>query len=256
LSDNKRILNQPAWLLHHRPFRDSSQLLDILSRDHGRLTLVSRGTRSSKSRLKGILRPFMPLQFSWLIRSDLGTLTGAEMHGAPISLVGEALLAGYYINELLLYLLHRHDPQPDIFVAYGQAVAGLAARTDLAACLREFEMSLLRILGYAPILDHDAQTLEPLQDDEFYEYLVEQGPVQVTRRDGPATYRGALLLAIGRQDFSNPAILQGASRLMRDIIAYHLGGRELKSRKVLLELRHGMRIRENAEGSSDSRNAH
>ena len=196
----------------------------------------------------------MPLQFSWVIRSDLGTLTGAEMHDRPIALTGDALLAGYYVNELVLYLLHRHDPQPEIFAAYGHAIQGLANRADLAACLREFEMSLLRILGYAPILDHDAQTLEALQDEEFYEYLVEQGPVQVTRRDGPATYSGALLRAIGRQDFSDPEVLQGASRLLRDIIAYHLGGKQLKSRKVLLELRRSMRIRDNATDRSETGN--
>ena len=255
MTDSKRILNQPAWLLHHRPFRDSSQLLDVLSRDHGRLTLVARGSRSTKSRLKGILRPFMPVQYSWVIRSDLGTLTGAEVHGQPISLLGEALLAGYYVNELLLCLLHRHDPQPDIFAAYAQVISGLAGRTDLAACLREFEMALLRILGYAPILDHDAQSLEPLREEAFYEYRVERGPIQSDRGEGPSTYSGSLLMAIGRQNFSDADVLLGASRLLRDIIAFHLGGRELKSRKVLLELRHTARIRDNAQNNHDNQNS-
>jgi DNA repair protein RecO (recombination protein O) len=246
LTDSKRILNEPCWLLHHRPFRDSSQLLDILSRDHGRLTLVARGSRSAKSRLKGILRPFMPVQFSWLIRSDLGTLTGAEMHGPPISLAGEALLAGYYVNELVLKLLHRHDPQPEIFHAYSIAIGGLAARTDLAACLREFEVALLRILGYALVLDHDSQTLEPLLAGVCYEYHVDRGPVRVDRASGPRIYAGELLLAIGRQEFSRPEVLRAASSLLRDVVAYHLGGSELKSRKVLLELRRTPRIRDNA----------
>jgi DNA repair protein RecO (recombination protein O) len=190
------------------------------------LTLVARGSRSSKSRLRGILRPFMPLELSWMIRSDLGTLTGAEIHGPPISLSGDALLSGYYVNELVLNLLHRHDCQPDIFAAYGQVIAGLAGRHDLSACLREFEMALLRILGYAPILDHDALSLEPLAADTRYEYRVERGPVPVEGDEGSNTFSGSLLAAIGRLDFSEPKVLRAAGRLMKIVIAYHLGGKE------------------------------
>jgi DNA repair protein RecO (recombination protein O) len=254
LTGQRRILHAPAWLLHHRPFRDSSQLLDILSRDHGRLTLVARGSRGVKSRLRGILRPFMPLQVSWLIRSDLGTLTGAEMNGPPMSLGGDALLAGYYVNELLLNLLHRHDPQPEIFVAYEHAVHGLAGRSDIAACLREFEMALLRILGYALILDHEAHCRELLEPAASYEYRVEQGPVRVQRESGQHTYSGEVLMAILRQEFSNPAVLLAAGRLLKDVIAFHLGGRELKSRKVLLQLRRTPRIPDNANDSGNNGN--
>lgn len=253
MTGSRRILNTPAWLLHHRPFRDSSQLLDIISRDNGRLMLVARGSRGAKSRLRGILRPFMPLQVSWSIRSDLGTLTAAEMDGPPIALSGDALLAGYYVNELLLNLLHRHDPQPEIFCAYARAIDGFARRSDLSACLREFEMVLLRNLGYALILDHEAQTRAALCANETYEYRVDQGPVAVRRTDGPGTYSGEMLLAIGRQDFTRPEVLQGATRLMKDVIAYHLGGKELRTRKVLLELRRMARIPDNAIDSVENR---
>jgi len=254
LTGTRRILNAPAWLLHHRPFRDSSQLLDIISRDSGRLTLVARGSRSARSRLRGILRPFMPLQMSWSIRSDLGTLTGAEMDGPPIALSGDALLAGYYVNELMLNLLHRHDPQPEIFVAYARSINGFAGRSDLSACLREFEIALLRNLGYALILDREAQTLKALQADRIYEYRVDQGPVPVSRSDAAATYSGEILLAIDRQEFTRPEVLQSAGRLMRDVIAYHMGGKELKTRKVLLELRRAARIPDNAKDNADIRN--
>ncbi len=216
--------------------------------------LVARGSRSAKSRLRGILRPFMPLQVSWSIRSDLGTLTGAEMDGPPIALSGEALLAGYYVNELLLNLLHRHDPQPEIFGAYGRAIDAFARCTDLSACLREFEMVLLRNLGYALILDHEAKTLAPLRTDAIYEYRVDQGPVPVSRNKDSGTYSGELLLAIGRQDFAQPEVLQGAARLMRDVISYHLGGRELKTRKVLLQLRRTARLPDNANDNAGNRN--
>jgi DNA repair protein RecO (recombination protein O) len=233
----KRVQNQPAWLLHHRPFQDSSRILDILSRDHGRLSVIARGSRSAKSKLKGILRPFLPLQMSWVIRSDLGTLTGAEMNGAPISLTGDALLSAYYVNELLLNLLHRHDPQPEIFATYHETIAELNKQESVALVLRRFEMELLRLLGYALNLDHDMQNGDALDPEGQYEYRIERGPVLVEHRKGPMIFTGAELIAIGREEFSDAMVLKDAGRLLRYVIAWHLDGKELKSRKVLKELR-------------------
>jgi DNA repair protein RecO (recombination protein O) len=233
----RRVQNQPAWLLHHRPFRDSSRILDILSRDHGRLSLVARGSRSAKSKLKGILRPFLPLELSWVIRSDLGTLTGAEMSGAPIALTGDSLLSAYYLNELLLNVLHRHDPQPEIFDAYHTTINELNGQQQVAIVLRRFEMELLRLLGYALNLDHDTATGAPLDPDQQYEYRIEQGPVPVVNREGLMTFTGSELIAVAREEFSDPATLKHAGRLLRQAIAWHLDGKELKSRKVLKELR-------------------
>ena len=233
----KRIEGEPAFLLHHRPYQDSSRILDVISANHGRLALVARGSRSAKSRLRGILRPFLPLKMSWVIRSDLGTLTGAEMNGAPISLQGDALMSGYYANELLLKLLHRHDPQPEIFSAYRRTIENLAATADVAMPLRHFEIELLRLLGYALNLDHDTETREPLRSDTMYEYRVEQGPVPIANREGAMVFSGQQLTAVRNEDFDRPEILNCAGRLLREVISFHLGGRELNSRKVLLELR-------------------
>jgi len=234
---SQRIQNEPAWLLHHRPFRDSSQILDILSLDQGRLAVVAKGSRGAKSKLRGILRPFLPLQLSWFIRSDLGTLTGAEMNGAPLSLSGDALLSGYYVNELILKLLHRHDPQPEIFAAYSRTIERLAGSQDVAPYLRQVEIELLRILGYALNLDHDTETTEPLRPQQQYEYRVEQGLVPVSDREGPMVFRGAEIDAIRNQQFADPAVLKNAGSLLRNVIAYHLDGKELKSRKVLKDMR-------------------
>jgi DNA repair protein RecO (recombination protein O) len=182
MSSQRRVQQQAAFILHHRPFRDSSQILDVLSRDHGKLSVVARGSRGARSRLKGVLRPFMPLSMSWVIKSDLGTLTGAEVRGAPLSLSGDALLSGYYVNELILHLLHRHDPQPDIFEAYGQTIHALAgAASDVAAVLRQFEMELLRFSGYALNLNHESGTTQPLDPEQHYEYRMEQGAVAVVK---------------------------------------------------------------------------
>jgi DNA repair protein RecO (recombination protein O) len=234
-----RVQNEPAWLLHHRPYRDTSRILEILSRDYGRLSLVARGSRSGASRLKGILRPFLPLQVSWAGRSDLGTLTGAELRGAPIALHGEALMSGYYANELLMHLLHRHDPQPDIFAAYGATIESLSGGRDVPVKLREFEIELLRLLGYALNLDHDTETQAPLSAAEQYVYRPERGPVKARERTGRMTFSGKELIAIRDRDFSRPETVRSAGRLLREVIAFHLGGRELKSRKVFRDMRRG-----------------
>ncbi|MDX1517737.1 MAG: DNA repair protein RecO [Woeseiaceae bacterium] len=235
----RRVNGQPAFLLHHRPFRDTSLLLDVLSRDHGKIALVARGARSAKSRLKGILRPFMPLSLSWVMRSDLGTLTGAELSGKPVTLSGDGLLSGYYLNELILHFLHRHDAQPEVFAAYHQTVIELASQSSPAPVLRDFEMELLRLIGYALNFDHDAATRADLEPDASYEYRYDQGPVKVSRNSGDMVFSGELLIAIREHRFEEPDVLRAANRLFRSIIAHHLGGRELKSRKVLVDLHRG-----------------
>jgi DNA repair protein RecO (recombination protein O) len=236
MSTQRRVQQEPAYILHHRPFRDSSQILDILSREHGKLSVVARGSRGARSRLKGVLRPFMPLSMSWFIRTDLGTLTGAEVRGAPLSLGGDALMAGYYINELLLHFLHRHDAQPDVFDLYGETLLALAQADSPAISLRQFEIALLRYIGYALNLDHDPVTNRPLEPEQYYEYRMEQGPVAVQRDKGMLVFSGSTLLAIGAQEFERPDVLRAANRLLREVINFHLDGKELKTRKVLVDL--------------------
>jgi DNA repair protein RecO (recombination protein O) len=236
---SKRVQLQPGYVLHHRPFRDTSQILDVLTQDHGRIAVVARGSRGARSRLAGLLRPFTPLRVSWVARSDLGTLTGAEAAGGPPDLRGDALLSAYYVNELMLFFLHRDDPQPEIFSLYADVVLALAGGAGVAATLRNFELELLGLLGYAVSLDQEAGTREDVVADRYYDYRVEQGPVRVERNSGPLVFRGALLQAIGARQFDDENVLKAASRLLREVIAYHLGGKELQSRKVLREVHRG-----------------
>ncbi len=236
---SKRVQQQYGWILHHRPFRDTSQILDILTRDHGRIAVVARGSRAAKSRLAGVLRPFLPLRISWVAKTDLGTLTGAEAAGAPTPLRGDALLSAFYVNELVLNFLLRHDPQPEIFELYSAAVRRLGSSENVAASLRSFEIEFLSLLGYAVNLDHEAASHDDVDPDKHYDYRVEQGPVQVERDDGPLVFRGSTLQAIAAQEFDNADVLRAAGRLLRHVVAHHLGGRELQSRKVLLEVHRG-----------------
>ena len=237
MSSTQRVQNEPAWLLHQRPFRDTSRILDVVTREHGRIALVARGSRSAKSRLRGILRPFLPLNLSWFIRTDLGTLTDAEMGGQPVVLTGDALMSGYYISELLLKLMHRHDPHPEIFDAYAVTIKRLSAHADIAPVLRQFEMELLRLLGYALNLEHDSESHAALLPDKRYEFRPDQGPVDAIAREGPMVFTGAQLESICKQQFDNEDTLHCAGRLMRNVIAHHLDGKELNSRKVLRDLR-------------------
>ncbi len=235
---SERVQQQPGYVLHHRPFRDSSQILDILTRDHGKIAVVARGSRGSKSRLAGVLRPFLPLRVSWVAKSDLGTLTGAESAGPPSRLVGDAMFSAYYVNELLLYFLHRHDAQPEIFALYEDAIKALRGTENVAAALRSFELEFLSLLGYAVNLEHEFGAYESLRGDMDYEYRMEQGPV-AAQRSGPMVFKGEVLEGIAKRRFDEPEILRAASRLLREVIAFHLGGKELKSRKVLMELHRG-----------------
>ena len=236
---SRRVQQQPGYVLHHRPFRDSSQILDILTRDHGKVAVVARGSRGSKSRLAGVLRPFLPLRVSWVAKSDLGTLTGAEASGAPSGLRGDALLSAYYVNELMLHFLHRHDPQPEIYDLYEQSIQALCGTSNVAANLRQFELEFLSLLGYALNLDRVAGTHDDVDPDRHYDYRVEDGPVPVERKEGPLVFSGATLLAIAAAQFDDAEVLRAANRLLRDVVGYHLGGKELKSRKVLLEVHRG-----------------
>ena len=235
----KRVLQEPGYVLHHRPFRDSSQIIDLLTRDHGRIAVVARGSRGGRSRLAGVLRPFLPLRVSWVAKSDLGTLTGAEAAGPPVGLRGDALLSAYYVNELMLNFLHRDDPQPEVFSLYAETVLALRQEDGVAAALRDFEMEFLGLLGYAINFEHEGGTHTAIDEDGYYDYRMEQGAVPVQRKDGPLVFRGTTLRAIAARNFGDPDVLRAANRLLRAVISYHLGGRDLQSRKVLRDVHRG-----------------
>lgn len=239
MSSQRRVQQQSGYILHHRPFRDTSQILDIVTRDHGKIAVVARGSRGSKSRLAGVLRPFLPLKVSWVAKSDLGTLTGAEAAGPPAGMMGDALLSAYYVNELLLHFLHRYDPQPEIFALYEEVIKALVRTENVAASLRSFEFEFLSLLGYAVNLHHEFGSHDPLEGGRYYQYRMEQGLVAVDRSDGTLVFSGSALAGIAEQRFDDPEILRAANRLLREIIGFHLGGKELKSRKVLMELHRG-----------------
>jgi DNA repair protein RecO (recombination protein O) len=234
-----RVELEPAFILHHRPFRDTSVLLEVFSRNHGRVGLVARGARGPRSRLRGVLQPFRALLLSWQLRGELGTLTGAELAGpaAPVPAGGDALLALYYLNELLLRLTARLDPHQGLYGVYADAAAALMAGAPVAPALRRFEKQLLDTLGYGPDLGRDAAGL-PLDPAASYRYDPALG-LATCRPDAAGALLGESLLALAEDRLDGTRALTDARQLLRDALDVHLEGRPLRTRELLSRLRRG-----------------
>ncbi|MGD2073577.1 MAG: DNA repair protein RecO [Gammaproteobacteria bacterium] len=227
-----RIQLEPGYVLHRRPYRESSLLLEVLSRSHGRVGLVARGVRSPKSRQRGDLQPFRPLRLSWSARGDLGTLTGAEPEGTAQALRGSALYSAFYLNELLVRLLARQDPHPVLYLLYERSLDRIA-KQPVEPVLRVFEKRLLEEIGYGLLLDFEVEQGEAIQPQRYYDYHLESGPVGVDGADARGfVFSGASLLALAREELDTPDALRDAKRLMRAALNLYLGGRPLRSREL------------------------
>ncbi len=234
---------QASYILHSRPYRNTSKLLEIFSREQGRRVLVARGARKEKSRLQGHLQPFVPLLLSWQGSGEVQTMIAAEPDAQVVPLSSEKLLTAFYLNELLLRLLAKNDPHPDLYDAYAQTLKNLSeSAVQEEVHLRIFECFLLQELGYGLVLDHDVDSGEALQSEQCYCYQPEYGPVQSSGRDCEQglPVHGATLLALQsgilashkHEDEQHRQILREAKQLMRMSLARHLGNRPLKSREL------------------------
>jgi len=233
MSALRKITLEPAWILHHYPYRDSSLLLEVFTREHGRLGLVARGARAAKSRWRGQLQSFTPLLLSWSMRGDLGTLTDIEMQGNTHPAVGRQLLSACYLNELIMRLVTRYDPHPELFVVYAQSLEALANNEE--AALRLFEKCLLQELGYGLLLDHEADTGLPVSADGLYEYRLEQGPVRCNNNNSGLVLHGSSLLALFSEALDDQLACREIKRLMRAALSLYLGARPLRTREVMRE---------------------
>ena len=237
MSGRQRIDGQQAWILHSYPYSETSLILDVFSRDHGRLPLMARGARRPRSALRGVLQAFQPIELGWFGGGEVRTLAKAEWVGGMPLLAGQALLLGYYLNELLLKLLPREDAHPILFDAYAASLQALARGDAHEARLRLFEKALLRELGYGLVLERDAYSGEPVQADRSYKYLIERGPVLAESDAEPkACVGGKTLLDLARDDCSDSRTLSESKNLMRMLINHHLAGAALQSRRVFIEL--------------------
>lgn len=221
---------QEAYVLHRRPWRETSLWLEIFSCQAGKVALLSKGARRGKANKAGLLQPFQPLALVWRGRGDLPTLIGVEPLSTNPALTGQALFCGFYVNELLSYLLHRHDPHPQLFQRYQSVLADLIRATDLEASLRFFELDLLAAIGYGLILDREIISNCALRETERYRYELDSGPVC----DSRGWLHGATLLELSQRRLASKRSRQEAKRLLRQAIDYRLEGKQLNSRSLFL----------------------
>lgn len=234
----RRAALQPAFLIHHRDYTDSSRIVELLTRGHGRISLFARGARRAKSPLRPLLQPFVPLLVSWSGGIDGGQLVGAELAGEALPLPPQRLMSGFYLNELVLRLTVRGEPVQELFDLYAYALEDLRRGAGEQAALRNFERQLLEHIGYGLDVTRDAATGEPLEANRYYHFQPGLGlraagsPVE-----GETAFLGADLLDVGEGRFESPASLRAAKRLLRAALEHCLEGRGLRSRDVMLALR-------------------
>ena len=235
----KRVDGQAGYVLHLHPYSETSLVVDVFSRDHGRVPMLARGARRPRSAMRGALMSFQPLELGWFGGGEVKTLAKAEWLGGMPLLGGRCLLLGYYLNELLLKMLPREDAHPVLFDAYADALRALAAGGADAPELRRFEKTLLKELGYGLTLDVDMDSGRPVAAEGEYVYLIERGPVVHAGDRDPGempALRGKTLLDMAADDYSDPRTRIESRQLMRQLIAHHLGGKPLQSRRVFIEL--------------------
>jgi len=227
---------EPAFVLHAYPYKETSLVIEVFSRRFGRAGLLARGARRPRSALRGLLLAFQPLRMTWSASAEMGTLVSAEWGGGQPALAGLGLMCGFYLNELLLRLLPREDPHEALFDAYGAALGRLASGEPQAAVLRGFERRMLAELGYAPLLDRDAANGAGIEPAKHYAYEAERGPVETSRANGDSVISGRTLLDMAADNYESSRTREEARRLMRVLIAERLGGQTLHTRAVLSEL--------------------
>jgi len=238
MAESSRHDGQPAYLLHTYPYRETSLVSELYTRNKGRVAVIARGARRPRSALRGVLLAFQPLLLGWSGKSELKTLHKAEWQGAYAPLNGLSLICGFYLNELLLKLLPREDPHERLFDAYGSALSQLRTAGDHAAVLRRFERVLLQDLGYGLVLDREMSSGKPIVADEHYRYVPERGPLPGHSTEGKSGVElaGQTLIDMAADRYTDPQTVQQSKVLMRTLINHCLGRQTLHTRQLLRDL--------------------
>ena len=234
LMTESAVYLQPAFILQQRKYQETSLIIDALTRDFGRISLLAKGVRKAKSKTAAILQPFIPLTLSYFGRAELKTLRDVERNVfcdmiQPVSEIkGLGFYCGFYINELVTCFLHKYDPHPEVFGYYGECLSGLADDFNNQAALRLFELKLMESVGYGLQLEYDGNdnAIEALKK---YDFIVGQGPVAAVN----GRFSGKTLQALSVSELTDPQVLSEAKLLMRTVIDVYLQGKPLKSRAVI-----------------------
>jgi DNA repair protein RecO (recombination protein O) len=234
---SRRVSLEPAYLLHHHPWRDSSRILELFTPGYGRYTVFARAARRSNSAWSSLLQPFSALLVSWSSRSEAGQLSGVERAAAPRHLGGDRLMSGFYANELLMRLLPRSDPHPGLYRDYETLLEALADEgSEFTRCLRIFEKRLLEQLGWG--LNLEGAEDRALDPGRCYRYRLDAGPEPVDGvAEGSLVFSGASLMSLAREELRDARSLADARRLLRAALDQCLDGRALRTREVLAAMR-------------------
>jgi DNA repair protein RecO (recombination protein O) len=230
---SQRVDNEPAYVLHTHPWKETSLIVEAFTAGHGRIGLVARGARRAHAALRTRLLAFQPLGLSWYGKGGLKTLHAAEWLGGALQLAGRALICGFYVNELILKLLPPEDPHEALYRRYEATLHALASAQDPQPVLRRFELDLLSALGYAQTLDRTVggETVHP---DRRYGYVFGQGVVEAAQT--ALNCSGKALLDMAAGDYSDPRTLAESKQFMRALINHYLSDKPLHTRQLLLDL--------------------
>lgn len=236
MSSDARINNEPGFVLHTYPFKETSVVAEVFTHGHGRVALIARGARRPASALRGLMQPFSPLLLSWFGKAELKTLHAAEWQGGLPAPQGRALMCGFYLNELLVRLLARGDAHETLYERYAETLGLLAGEGgDYEKILRRFEKDLLAEIGYGATFDHEADTRAPIDAAVHYVFQPERGALRALGQPG-CPVSGQTLLDLAADRFERPATLAESKALMRTLINHTLGAKPLYTRQLLREL--------------------
>ena len=235
VSSNQKQENQAVYVLHTYPFKETSLVAELFSKQHGRVATVAKGARRPRSAMRGQLQSFQMLSATWSGKNELKTLHGLEWADALLSLQGEPLMCGFYLNELLLRLLPREDAHEALFDYYQATLKTLASGQDLATHLRRFELKLLQEMGYAvPLLEDENG--EAVLADKAYRYEAEYGASEPHKTKNGVQLSGKTLLDMAHDNYTAAQTQQQSKQLMRYLLAHYLGEKPLHTRQLLIDL--------------------
>jgi DNA repair protein RecO (recombination protein O) len=232
MSDDAFVFHN-AFILHTRPYRNTSLLVDCFSEDLGRLTLIAQGARRRTGQFAGLMQPFIPLSLQWRGKHDLKTLTQADVRAPAFIYQGQALVCGLYVNELMCRVLKPFDADRKLFVHYESTLRSLNDPKQVLPALRQFELELLTAAGYA-IDFFKTIASQPILEHEYYEYLIGEGFRTVSGgARNPHAFSGEILLAMGQGLWHNPSVCKAAKRLCRQALQPLLGTKPILSRELI-----------------------
>lgn len=231
-----RVSSQPGFVLHSYPYKESSLIVDVFSRQYGRVALLAKGAKRPHSQLRGVLQTFQPLTFSWSGKSELQTLTMAEWVGGMLPLEKNALLCGLYLNEIMVKLMQREDPQPLLFDEYVTTINQLAHAEPASIALRKFELNLLKAAGVVNDLSFCTKQRARVLPEKLYIVDPEAGTILAQEIEAGTKVYGKTLLDMQAEDYSDTTTQLQSKFLMRSLLAHHLHGIPINTRQILMDL--------------------